>query len=738
MSKEKTQKIDELVSKKVIKEEKKEKEENYIELENSNNNISSKYKILLDIGFKISFQLVFLFLILLILDYTKIFSIDFYIDLSLLGIITLFLFGLFLTIKYTGSKRIANILPYLFLLSLIVFVIHQYYELSFVTQYKTILISFSVFLGVLSIYFNKDAIDKVEKEKELEEAKEQKRAEEFDSKFKFLQHFNISYKIKENLKQKKYLEFIARLIISPLIYLARIPYSLTKWMYKEGWAFSIAFIILAIIFISIKIAMPIVYTGSYIDEYNHILSGVEFFENGHFAEIYYGSYYDRGAYVSFLVGLFMFLFGKTIFVAKMLPAIIGVINFFLLYKIGRFVLDKKSYVLLLLLLFTVFPWSLFNHFYIRFFVFYEFFILLFTLLFILVIRNIDNLRKVLFYSFLILMSYIILYFFSNDEGMYLILIYTLFFLIYIYFFEMQKIPLKNTYLQFFLKDYKLKLFIFISILILFFYYYNILNLIERFLSGTVTFSSDSSFKYDNLFFIQNLFFSLFFLISIIFIIFSKIKIYSRLIIFSSLFLFLMHIYSSLDLQMARTIMYFLPLFFLVTLISIRFISFNKNILLLLIILLLSLNIYNTYPKDFFDYPYMPTEITYKDYYEASDYLKNLIKDENYSILTNMPHIYKFYNKYNINKIYMLRDNENSYFVSNLKFQELNIWYYTPSKDKIIFGKENFENFFTGEKVIILIDSSFYNSWTLKETRDLIEKNFKIEKEFNGLRIYTKK
>ena len=76
--------------------------------------------------------------------------------------------------------------------------------------------------------------------------------------------------------------------------------------------------------------MPIVYTGSYIDEYAHILSGSELFETGHFAEIYKGEYYNRGAYVSFLVGLFFKLFGQTLFVAKIVPAIIGIINLLLL------------------------------------------------------------------------------------------------------------------------------------------------------------------------------------------------------------------------------------------------------------------------------------------------------------------------------------------------------------------------------------------------------------------------
>ena len=145
-------------------------------------------------------------------------------------------------------KKRWEITSYLFLLLLLIITLGQFdflkkfIELSWIKKYQTIIIVLAVVSGGLTMWHNRKKVEKeIEEEKDREEKAEQKRKDEFGDKF-------------------------------PKINKIPVLRNLVKWMYKEGWEFSIFIVLLALLFVIIKIGIPIIYTGSYIDEYNHILS----------------------------------------------------------------------------------------------------------------------------------------------------------------------------------------------------------------------------------------------------------------------------------------------------------------------------------------------------------------------------------------------------------------------------------------------------------------------------------
>ncbi|MEI6731925.1 MAG: hypothetical protein WCK90_04575, partial [archaeon] len=260
-----------------------------------------------------------------------------------------------------------------------------------VKNYQFYLILIAIVCGFFTFYFNRKEVEaKEENEKLTEQQLEDKRKADFAHKFP---RINKIWGVR----------------------------SIVKWMYKEGWSFSIPFVMITLLFIAIKIGMPLIYNGSYIDEWNHILSGIELFKTGHFAEIYPGENYSRGSIISFLEGLFLSLFGKSIFVAKMVPAIIGVFNFVLLYNLARKFIYKKFYLLTLMVMYTLSPLIIFSHFYIKISVLYEFVILIILTLFLRILNYKSKLNRVLLISLLIVLIDIILYFLLQDLGIYMII-----------------------------------------------------------------------------------------------------------------------------------------------------------------------------------------------------------------------------------------------------------------------------------------------------------------------------
>jgi len=607
-----------------------------------------------------------------------------------------------------------------FLLSLVVIVLNQFLEKEFVLEFMTELTILSIALGFLTFYAYRGKVEReVEEEVERERGAEERRGMRFGMKFSRVSKLNINYGFKKSWKDKNFFLMFMALIFCPFVFLIRLPYKFMKWGYKEGWAFSIPFVLIAIIFIGIKIGMPIVYTGSYVDEYNHIMSGMEFFDKGHFAEVYHGSYYMRGAYVSFLVGLFMYLFGQTIFVAKMLPATIGIINFFLLYAISRKLIKRKPYILLLMLIYTISPWIIFNHFYIRMFVFYELFLLSITLVslkLIEVIRKRDK-NKIWIYSGIFIIINFINYFFSYDSGKYLIFLFSGLFALYLYLFE--------------IKFSKRKKFILLVLgVIILFFLFDVSSKVGFLIDADLQFTSPDNLKYDYYFFNLNLIFSILFISSIALI--RKMKSKEFFIISSFLLLFLVHMVSSKDLQLLRGIMYLFPAYYMLSVFSISRIGMKKLSILLVTLMLLVVLI-NNYPDDYWDGPYIEEEAFYIDYEKAYKYISEKNNGDMIIVSDSAGYSGLFHTS---NEIYFLADLNNDRSKSLVERKKI---FSKNESEKLYFSMSiplisKFEKEFIKDRYILVRSSYFLLNKTITSE---IEKTHN-KKEFNSLIVYEPK
>ena len=97
--------------------------------------------------------------------------------------------------------------------------------------------------------------------------------------------------------------------------------------------------------------------------------------------------------------------------------------------------------------------------------------------------------------------------------------------------------------------------------------------------------------------------------------------------------------------MTRVIIYFLPLFYLISIISLTYLLliYNKKTYTFIFLVLALFNIYKNYPATFLEEPAIPTEITYTEYSKISNSLKiHCEETKNIAFLEN-PFVLSFYN-----------------------------------------------------------------------------------------------
>jgi hypothetical protein len=609
--------------------------------------------------------------------------------------------------KREDSKMIYYF-SHFFLLTLVIIVINQFLKKQWLIDNLGYLTVISIAFGFLTFYAYRNKVEKdIEKEKVDEEKAEKKRKEGFGDKFPKLNKIPI------------------------LKYLLR-------WMYTVGWKFSIPFVVIVTLFVAIKIGMPLIYGGTFIDEYFHIFSGIELFKTGHFAEIYSGGNYLRGPYVSFFVGLLTFLFGTTIFVAKMVPAILGIINFFLLYILARKIITRKKYILMLMLTYSLFLTTTINHFYIRMYVFYETFLLLIVLWFLYLNKLIINKkwRRVTLNIIIIIIINLIFRIITNGPDANLINLISLLFFLSIIF----------SFLRSFLFNKKILyalfgiMFSFMILTILGIYpiqhiasyLLDIINSEGKYLGGA------GYFQY--FFKTFNLFFSAFFLLSLGVVKNKKIK----FIIYPMGALFLIHLFSPLSLQVIRGILYFIPIFLLIGFFGIERFGRDK-ILKLSIAIIIFLTIWNSYPPGFFETPYLiKNELNYVNndiFKEIPNYCENSIL-----ITSSRPGIFLIYSlkpDYYLNTKYgdeswVLGDLESTFAYSNKSSGKFIDSY---SDTEIIKSSEEFDQILNKHTKICFIYGGLPHSWMDSDSRRILEGNFTLILEYpsnvdyNNMRLY---
>src|SRR3989344_4912344 len=118
--------------------------------------------------------------------------------------------------KERENSKLTYFCSHLFILLLIVIAVNQFAKIEQVTALLPELTALAIGSGFLTFYINRDRVEKeLEDEKAKEEREEAKRKQEFSKKF-------------------------------PTI--AKIPVfrSIVKWMYKEGWVYSLGLILILV------------------------------------------------------------------------------------------------------------------------------------------------------------------------------------------------------------------------------------------------------------------------------------------------------------------------------------------------------------------------------------------------------------------------------------------------------------------------------------------------------------
>ena len=114
------------------------------------------------------------------------------------------------------------------------------------------------------------------------------------------------------------------------------------------------------------------YTSSYIDEYWHIFAGRDWWGTWEFAELYSTGPYLRGSIISIMSGALQSLFGNALWIQKLIPVGLSMITYGCLMAVSRQVWPRQWHLSALLGgIWVLSPWLLFNHQYVRMYVWYE-------------------------------------------------------------------------------------------------------------------------------------------------------------------------------------------------------------------------------------------------------------------------------------------------------------------------------------------------------------------------------
>jgi len=398
-------------------------------------------------------------------------------------------------------------------------------------------------------------------------------------------------------------------------------------------------VLISAVFIAIKIVFPLVFRGAFVDEYLHLTAAKDLFLNHAIPTIHQHVPYTRGIVVSEIIALAFKLFSPSILIAKLTIALIAIINYFLLLKIIIKLGISKNNAIIILFFYTVCPWVIINHFYIRMYIFQETFFLLITYLYL----KFRESKKI--YSLIIFFLVSIAQFFLiNDDGSLFLILYSLI-LTTMFFLRKSLSELfsqKNKLLRKLFQSTKIKSIILLAILACAFSNSAFLKKFNILFSGQVSYTS--GIKYEQIFLNTNLVF-------VLMIVFSSVLLYvykKRSVIFEICLafsaLFFLHLFSSKDFQMIRVINYLMPLYFVFAIYPLDYFKkiFNSSLVKYLILLVMIIAVFKSYPANFLNAPGIATELFYKDYDKAFSFVRNNCDKNNIFYLTSGPFVADFY------------------------------------------------------------------------------------------------
>ena len=514
-------------------------------------------------------------------------------------------------------------------------------------------------------------------------------------------------------------------------FLQKIPY------YKLSLVISI------LLFILVRLFVLTNYDGSYSDEYYHTTSGIEYINSAKFAEIYTGEEYARESYYSLIVGGFILALGKASIVVKLVPFAFGVINLMLLIFIAHKIYKKRPLILLLIYTYTFFPLVLFNHFYSRFYVVLEFIILLITAFFCLYKKD----GKYRYIYGILFINILFLYFYKGATSN-LINAFSLFLLI-----SDQALHNSKFYLSLYYKFKRVIQFALVPLLLFTLLSFNYIEgSFKELLFGKLKYAN-SSLNYTEFFFSTNFILTASVLISSFYVARSNNKLIKPIFI-SFILMTTLHLISNPDSHTLRAIFYLMPLYLLFSfyILNINIKNFEGKTSTLiysgtvLFMIFIGMTVIKNYPQNFFQHPYIHSEIMY---YDNSVY--KVIKDKCFDakiITANRPEILQFFNirsDYYLNTQYantdwVISDPESKYSRFD---SSTNSFFYNYTNTPVITQLQHLETILNENNQVCLLTGFMPYDWIDKSTREYIVNNLILQHtgvsstQRNALRLYTK-
>ena len=468
-----------------------------------------------------------------------------------------------------------------------------------------------------------------------------------------------------------------------------------KFFFSKKSIFSVLLIFVCALFIAIKIIVILSHNGNYIDEYFQIGSGMQLLKTGELATFYYGLPYKRGLIVSCLSAISIHFFEGNSLALKTIPALFGLFNFTIVLLILYKIKIKKFFILITLFIYSISPWVIFNDYYLRSYVLNEFF----TLLSILIFINIINKKQINARDCIYLVAIISINALTDfGSGLNLLLfIYVIFALFYILVIKTNKMAL--FYISIFLIATLAALYIVKT--------------------SSISYGATTNYSYLFFFFLTNAPLTVFFLLSPF--IFRKHN-STTFLALSALTIFTFNLLLPSDFQIIRGVLYFLPLYYIVLILTLSELNFNKYYELAVIIIIITC-IWQSYPPSFLKNPYIPNEINYIDnsiFKDAKSMCQNSL-----IITSSRPRMLLFFGvkpDYQINTQLSDQNWINNSAESSMYFKLNNRYYDADTKTPVITNIQDFINI-TNDRDTCLIMGGLPSSWVDKYINIYISEYF---------------
>jgi len=281
-----------------------------------------------------------LFIFLLLFNYLnflpQIWNI-FYIFYAVVAINTLFFALKIKSIPEDKRKdsKLIYFFGHFFILSLLIIAINQFLKRQIIIDFLGPITALSIAFGFLTFYAYRNKVEKeIEQEQITEQKAEVKRYNEFDKKFPRISKI-------WGLKH------------------------LIRWMYKEGWWYSIGLLAIVILGFVLrvwnlgKLSFWVDETQSIVAAKNLILTGIPFYQGS--------LIYLRAPFYTLLNALSIYLFGLTEIAIRMLPVFFGILTLLAIYFLIKKEISKK-FALLGAFIYSIFSFAILYSRYNRFYI----------------------------------------------------------------------------------------------------------------------------------------------------------------------------------------------------------------------------------------------------------------------------------------------------------------------------------------------------------------------------------